>query len=122
MWTSDARSRLAWVRIRDDDLHDRRVVRDDLGLVGLAWSSPIALDRFERFDQSVNPADGAVAAVDGPLDVGLGCEHEADRVIRRLRELCADGHRRLIGHGHLQAVVIEPDRHRLVLCGRPPRG
>ncbi len=71
----------------------------------------MALDRFERFHQSVNPADGAVAAIDGPLDVGLGCEHEADRMIRRLRELCAGSHRGLIGHGDLQAVVIEPNRH-----------
>ena len=53
-----------------DDLDDRRVVGDDLGLgrcVDVA--PPRALDRLERLDEFVDAAEGAVVAVDRPADV-----------------------------------------------------
>ena len=98
-----------------DDLDDRRIVRDDLGLAGVVLA-PGSLDRLECFDELVHAADGAVAAVDGPLDVGWGSKDEADRLVCGLRHESTNAYRWLIGDGDLQAVVVELDRHNHVLA------
>ena len=54
-----------------DDLHDRRVLGDDRRAVGLGGLLlPRALHRLEGLDDLAHAADGLIAAVDGPPDVG----------------------------------------------------
>ena len=75
----------------------------------------VALHGLEGLHQAVHATDGPVAAVDGPLDVRLGSQDEADRVVDRLGEERPDADRRLIGDGHLEAVIVERDGHGHVL-------
>ena len=100
-----------------DDLDDRCVVGNDLGLGGVGDSAllPGALHRLEGLHQAVDAADGPVVAVDGPLNVRLRRQHESDRVVVRLGEERPDADRRLIGDSDLEAVVVERDGYRHVL-------
>ena len=100
-----------------DHLDDRRVVGDDLGGLFRFRGPPAgALDGLEGLDELVDAADGPVAAVDGPLDVVGRRQHQPDRVVARLHEERPDRDRGLVGHGNLQAVVVQPDRHGHVLA------
>ena len=102
-----------------DDLHHWCVIGNHLGGVGGVGGGallPRALHSLEGLHQSVHTADGPVAAVDGPLDVRLRSKDESDRVVVRLGEERADADRRLIGDGHLEAVIVERDGYRHVLA------
>ena len=70
MWTSEARSRRAWVRMRLTTWTTGASSAIDFGFGDVGVASPGALDRLEGLDQLVDAAERAVVAVDRPLNVG----------------------------------------------------
>ena len=115
MCTSEARSRMAWVRIRSTTWTMGASSATTSASAVSADPSAGALHGLEGLDELVDAADGPVVAVDGPLDVGLGGQDEPDRVVGRLQEQRLHFRRGLVGDGHLESVVVEPDRNRQVL-------
>ena len=119
MCTSEARSRLAWVRIRltTCTIGASSATTSVSSVFAVAALAGGALDRLERLDEPVHAADGPVAAVDGPLDVGLG--GASTRRIgwsldcMRSARTATDG---WSATATCEAVVVQTDRHGHVLA------
>ena len=100
-----------------DDLHDRRIVLDHVGR-DVAVSSgppPGGLDGLEGLDEVVEAADGPVVVLDGAADLGNGAS--MGRIAAtRLAEQGEEFGRRLVGHRHVEADLVERHRDHEVLA------
>ncbi len=89
-----------------DHLNHRRVVIDYFGS-GTCLALSCGFNRFKGHDQSVNTADGPIAAVDCPANVGSRGEHEIDRMLTGLRQQRAQLVSRSICDGNAQNSVFQ---------------
>ena len=80
MCTSDARSRIAWVRMRPTTCTTGASSSTTSGVTvcGVDRTSSGALDGLEGLDEMVEPADGPVVVLDGAADLGERRQHGTD--------------------------------------------
>jgi hypothetical protein len=85
MCTSEARSRMAWVRMRSTTWTTGASSAHHLEARCLDGALPRALDDLEGLDQLGHPTDGPVVVVDGPTDVAQGVRAAGARGARSFR-------------------------------------
>ena len=115
MWTSEARSRLAWVRMRSTTWTTGASSSTTSAAAASTSRRAGAFDRLECLNQLVHAADGPVAAVDGPPDVRARGEHEVDWSLARLLQQRASPVRGIVRSSDPENGPSRPQWH--ARCG-----